>query len=435
MKIRTVLALLAFTPLVHAAPPEAAKFKSVTLDDKLQIGYGLAIADVDGDKLPDLLLADKKQFAWYRNPGPEKAGDAAAWQKFLLAENLTQKDNVCIAAQDIDGDGKCEVAVGAEWNPGDTEKSGAVFYLIPPADRTRPWEPVRLHAEPTTHRMRWIRVQHSLPLLRGAEVSPAKVPWGLVVVPLHGRGNRNGEGAGVRVLLYHPPAQLNDPRAEWKTELIDESLHMTHNISTLTGAGAPSDADGLVIGGKEGIRRYTRRIDGWIPLPENAKPGEGVGQQGGVGEVREPHIQSMDRDEGFIATVEPMHGNRLMVYPGQNVVDGPRFKKGVLLTDKLAEGHALACGDLLGAGSDQIVVGWRGKPGESALSTGVALWTPRDKQYESWQETMIDPTGMACEDLQLADLNGDGRIDIVASGRGTKNLKIYFNETPDAAVK
>jgi len=36
---------------------------------------------------------------------------------------------------------------------------------------------------------------------------------------------------------------------------------------------------------------------------------------------------------------------------------------------------------------------------------------------------------MACEDLQVADLNGDGRPDIVAAGRATRNLKIYFNES------
>jgi hypothetical protein len=30
--------------------------------------------------------------------------------------------------------------------------------------------------------------------------------------------------------------------------------------------------------------------------------------------------------------------------------------------------------------------------------------------------------------LCLADLNGDGKLDnVVASGRATKNLKIYFN--------
>jgi hypothetical protein len=73
--------------------------------------------------------------------------------------NLTKNDNVCIAAQDIDGDGKCEVAVGAEWNPGDTVNSGAVFYLIPPADRTQKWEPVKFPSvEPTTHRMKWIKL-------------------------------------------------------------------------------------------------------------------------------------------------------------------------------------------------------------------------------------------------------------------------------------
>ena len=31
---------------------------------------------------------------------------------------------------------------------------------------------------------------------------------------------------------------------------------------------------------------------------------------------------------------------------------------------------------------------------------------------------------------QLADLDGDGKLDIIASGRATKNVKIYFNETP-----
>ena len=37
---------------------------------------------------------------------------------------------------------------------------------------------------------------------------------------------------------------------------------------------------------------------------------------------------------------------------------------------------------------------------------------------------------MACEDLTLADLDGDGKLDIVASGRATHNLKVYFNQTP-----
>jgi hypothetical protein len=36
---------------------------------------------------------------------------------------------------------------------------------------------------------------------------------------------------------------------------------------------------------------------------------------------------------------------------------------------------------------------------------------------------------MACEDSKVADLDGDGRPDIVASGRSTHNLMVYWNKT------
>ena len=35
--------------------------------------------------------------------------------------------------------------------------------------------------------------------------------------------------------------------------------------------------------------------------------------------------------------------------------------------------------------------------------------------------------GVAVEDLAVGDLNGDGKPDIVAVGRATKNVKIYWN--------
>jgi hypothetical protein len=412
MKARIAL-LSAITTAAFAAEPPTPQFRAVTLDDKIQIGYGLAIADVDGDKLPDILLADKKQFVWYRNPGKDKAGDPTAWTKHLLAENLTERDNVCIAARDIDGDGKCEIAVGAEWNPADTEKSGAVFYLIPPADRTQPWEPVKFPSvEPTTHRMKWIKLEDG--------------KWGLVVVPLHGRGNKNGEGLPVKVLLYHPPA---DPRGEWRSETVSEDLHMTHNFSRLTIAdGGPNPVDGLLLGGKEGLLALRRTKAKW----EHTSPPMSGEQPVGVGEVR---VGSLLTGVQFIATVEPMHGNALAIYVPQKSASGPSPLARRILTDKLVDGHALACGNLLGglpgvSAAEQIVVGWRGQPGKVGSTTGVAVWTALDAQGEKWRESIIDPDGMACEDLLLADLDGDGKLDIIASGRATKNVKIYFNQTP-----
>ena len=114
--------------LLFQRPALLPDFKEQVIDSSISIGYGIAIGDVDGDKKPDILLADKTQIVWYRN------GD---WKKFVMAEHLTQFDNVCIAARDLDGDGKVEVAVGAQWNPSETSVdslSGSVHYLVRPAN-------------------------------------------------------------------------------------------------------------------------------------------------------------------------------------------------------------------------------------------------------------------------------------------------------------
>lgn len=96
------------------------KFRSEVIDDQIRIGYGIAIADVQGDGLPDIVLVDAREVVWYENKNP-------GWEKHVITGALTERDHVCVAAQDIDGDGKAEIAVGAGWNPGDTENSGAVF--------------------------------------------------------------------------------------------------------------------------------------------------------------------------------------------------------------------------------------------------------------------------------------------------------------------
>src|SRR5947207_12584453 len=118
-----------------AAEPKPPRFRAVEIDAKIEIGYGVTVADINGDKKPDIILADKNQIVWYQNP---------TWEKHIIAEKLTRLDHVCIAARDTDGDGKAELAAGAGWNPSDTANSGAVFYLIAPPDRTQKWEPVAL---------------------------------------------------------------------------------------------------------------------------------------------------------------------------------------------------------------------------------------------------------------------------------------------------
>lgn len=362
---------------------EPPTFESQLIDDNVSIGYGLAIGDVDGDKKPDILLADKKQFVWYRN------GD---WKRFVMVEHLTEADNVCIAARDIDGDGKVEVAVGAQWNPGetsDTLKSGSVHYLIRPKDVTQRWTPVKLHHEPTIHRMRWVKVE--------------KNKYHLVVLPLHGRGNKGGEGLGVKVVAYERP---KDPTKKWRQWTIDQSMHLTHNMD-VTDNG---NNEVLYVGGKEGIKTFSFEGGSWTKTKR-----EWFVEQQSFGEVR---TGGMSGKQKLLAGIEPMHGNQLTVYtiggtPSRNV-----------LTADLNQGHALGVADLYGNGESQIVVGWR-EPDQNK-KVGVKIFTYQN-DGTGWKDYWIDDNGMACEDLQIADLDGDGKKDIIAAGRASHNLKIYWN--------
>src|SRR5438270_10541171 len=41
-----------------SAAPSVPTFRAVEIDSKIEIGYGVTVADVDGDKKPDILLVD-----------------------------------------------------------------------------------------------------------------------------------------------------------------------------------------------------------------------------------------------------------------------------------------------------------------------------------------------------------------------------------------
>jgi hypothetical protein len=385
-----VVATLSFSFLSWAALGQAAdlpKFRHVTIDADVKVGYGTAIADMNGDKKPDIILCDAHNIAWYENP---------SWKKHIIVENLTPRDHVCIAVRDIDGDGKAEIAAGAQWNPGetsDTSKSGAVFYLIPPADRTQKWTPVQLEHEPTTHRMRWFATPTG--------------KFDLVVLPLHGRGNKGGKGDGVRTLAYHKPS---DAESKWSTTVIDDRMHTSHNFEV-----AQWDKDAaneMLLGGLEGVFLLNPAIHGgWTRQQISNNP---------TGEVRQG---AGARGEKFIAAIEPMHGNQLSVY---TATKGKKLWDRNVIDDSLDQGHALATGDFLGNGSDQIVVGWRGT--RRTGKVGVKLFYPTDKKHAQWKSLLIDDNQMATEDIRVADLNADGKPDLVAAGRASHNLKIYFNE-------
>lgn len=387
MRFFRIFAFLA-TGMSLQALPEAppASFRAQTLDAKLGIGYGLSIADVDGDGKPDIVLVDAKETVWYRNPG---------WEKQRLTGSLTKLDHVCVAACDIDHDKKAEIAVGAEWNPGDTKNSGAVFTLSAPEDRTKEWAAKEQHREPTVHRMQWVKEDAG--------------DYFLAVLPLHGCNNVNAEGDGIRFLGYRPE---KDPAKEWPTFLINDQFHLAHNFDLVPWLGAKGDS--MLVACKEGVHLLREEGGKWSAKRMTEK---------GSGEVR---LGKLPDGRRFIGTIEPFHGNEVAVNPEN--AEGLWSDKRVLLDDSLNQGHALAAADFLGLGYDQLIAGWR-EPGKQDKKVGIRLYVPTAEDGSAWKlHAVIDDNTMACEDFKVADLNGDGKPDIIAAGRATKNLVVYWNE-------
>jgi hypothetical protein len=372
------------SPAAQAPASGPVKFRAEQIASDFGVGYAVATGDVNGDKRTDIVAISGTDLVWFEAP---------TWQKHVALSGATPRDNVCIALHDIDRDGRLDVAIGATWQPSNTTGGGTLHWARQGAAGA-PWELYSIGSEPTLHRMRWADVD-------------GDGTGELVVVPLHGRGTKgpDWEGQGARILIFRPPAK---PATEpWPMEVADDSMHIVHNFLPANMDADPEEE--LLTASKEGVHLLERTAkDRW----SLTMIGEGA-----PGEIKLGRVAG----RRMLATVEPWHGKTVVVY-----ADQPGHWKRTVIEAEIAGGHALGWGDFDGDGNDELAAGWReGKP-------GVAIYAV-DREGALKTKTMIDEGGMATEDLVVADLNGDKQPDIVASGRATRNVKIYWNETRSPA--
>jgi hypothetical protein len=111
-----------------------------------------------------------------------------------------------------------------------------------------------------------------------------------------------------------------------------------------------------------------------------------------------------------------------------------------VLDDQLKWGHAVLCADLDGDPDQELIIGVRDDL-DNVHRSGLRIYDPHEGSADAgdaindvaWSQQLIDPGGVAIEDLAVGDLNGDSRPDIVAAGRATKNVRVYWNLGPAAA--
>ena len=114
----------------------------------------------------------------------------------------------------------------------------------------------------------------------------------------------------------------------------------------------------------------------------------------------------------MIVAIEPWHGQQVVVYSPPK--DNGLWQRHVI-DSTLHEGHALAVADFDGDGVEEFVVGWRANGG------GLRLYKASDAAGREFKAVDIDPA-VPAEGAVVADINGDGKPDLVVRPAGQINF-------------
>ena len=385
--VSAIIVIFGTTGRLLAGCPQ---FTAQTIDPHVgDVCYAVTTADVDGNGLLDIVAVSENRVQWYAAP---------TWDKHIILDGQTDRDNVCIAPADLDGDGQVDFALGAGWMKTNT---GTIQWITRGANPEDRWTTHFIAQEKSTHRMSF-----------GDILGNGRLQ--LIVSPL----NRSIDGKlGARLLAFEIPALPKTDR--WPLTEVDQTLNRMHNHVAVDFNG-----DGqldLLTASEEGVSLIQRPANEFkrtvIATGETSEQSE----QRGAGEIK---VGSLRKGTNFLATIEPMHGHSVVVY---TKATEQNWKRNVI-DRSLKQGHAIWTADLDGDGQDEIVAGSRDRSTGEHSNPVLLVFSNNKPDDESWTRHVIDAGGVAVEDALVADFNQDGRPDILAGGRSTHNLKLYLNQ-------
>ncbi len=116
----------------------------------------------------------------------------------------------------------------------------------------------------------------------------------------------------------------------------------------------------------------------------------------------------------FIASIEPWHGNKVAIYTSA----GGRWQRTVI-EDGFTDGHTVVTADLNGDGRDEVIAGHRGAGG------GIYVFEADGNSGREWTRHPLDVGAVAAAACDIARFTGDGLPAIACIGSATANLKLY----------
>src|SRR6478672_1050109 len=368
--------------LVRLASSAEFQFRDQELPTRLTVGYAVRLIDMNGDQRLDIAIVDSERILWLENPN---------WSEHVILQGQTKKDNVCFAPYDIDGDGRLDFAVGADWQPTNTKSGGTIQWITGGSNSAGQWGLHPIMEYPTTHRMNFADLDGD-----GRQE--------LIVAPLMGKDTTRPNFAehGTPLMVFRIPA---DPvKGPWKPEVICDDVHVTHNfqVSDFNGDGKPD----ILLASFEGVHLLERQADGRWQRTRLGTGNQETSPNKGSSEIK---LGKLAGGADYIATIEPWHGHQVVVYtrPEQpRPSTGEWLWKRQVLDEDLKWGHAVWAANLDADEDQELIIGVRDNLSDSA-KCGVRIYDPQDASGNKWSRQIIDPGSVAVEDLVAGDLNGD----------------------------
>lgn len=370
--------------------PKLPSYERVVVDSDFEKSYQLKSVDINGDGLPDLVSVSDRipEIVWYENP---------SWEKRILSDKTPK--NIDIVPYDVDGDKDMDLAFASGFGNKKTTTGGQIYWFENPGDSDKEWTKYLIDSIPTSHRLRWADINQD-----GLEE--------LVNLPMLGTGaeDPNSEIA-VRLVYYSIP---NDPKTDpWPATEIDNSLHLSHGLHVTRWDNQPGEE--ILTASSDGLTLYSQENDDWKKtLIHQGHQGE-QRKYNGAGEISSGILGG--NDQRFLASIEPWHGNEVVVYMNGEVEPWERH----VLDTTFLDGHAIGCFDLNFDGFDEVIAGHRGKP----YNLYIYQYMPNDK---TWQRFYLDKGGMAAAGIHVFDANLDGIPDIAACGTAKGEIVLYIGK-------
>jgi hypothetical protein len=369
-----------------AAPAGPVDFDAHDVDANFRGGYSVSVADFNKDGKIDVIANSlaAQELAWYENP---------TWARHVIVAELQQIVNQ--AMTDIDGDGIPEVAFQSAFAMQAANSAGLNWIARSTGDPRQPWKTEKIDQFPTSHHVAWADLDGD----GKKELLNAPLIGEKSLAPTYDQDRAS--------LFWYSPK-------DWKRHVVTTDIPgIIHRVRPVMWDG--NKREQILVASFEGIGLYRASGSG-----DGMKFEKQLLSAGHV--EKAPRLGASDVGVGkqdgkrFFASVEPWHGNEVVVYTEK----GGQWARRVIF-DKVGSGHEVVVVDLNGDGRDDVVANDNSRPtpqNPNAMPGGVhVFFAPADPAAGEWQYRRIEDK-LSMNSCVAADVNGDHRPDLVCTGAG-----------------